>query len=241
MRIEFQPAYVLHTRPYRDTSLLVDFFTPDFGRVSAVARGIRQRKSGKRSLLNPFNRLLVSFQGKQGLKLLTAMEADGVSCFLTGQQLYSGFYLNELLVRLLPELDAHQEIFHAYQHSLQALQSGADLEPLLRIFELHLLQELGYGIDFSCDALSGKAISSDGVYLFDVQTGFYQQSIDVSQEAVGANCRGISGEIILAIGRNDFTQAQTRTAAKQLSRLMLKPLLGSRPLNSRQLFLSSRS
>ena len=241
MRIEFQPAYVLHTRPYRDTSLLVDFFTPDFGRMSAVARGVRQRKGGKRSLLNPFNRLLISLQGKQSLKLLTAMETDGTSCFLTGQQLYSGFYLNELLVRLLPELDAHKQVFYTYQDSLQALQSGADLEPLLRTFELNLLQELGYGIDFSCDALNGKEIFSDCVYQFDVQTGFYQRSAEMNQEAPIDNNRPVfGGDIILAIGRNDFTQAQTRTAAKQLSRLMLKPLLGSRPLNSRQLFVSAR-
>lgn len=242
MRIEFQPAYVLHTRPYRDTSLLVDFFTPDFGRISAVARGVRQRKGGKRSLLNPFNRLLICVQGKQSLKLLTAMEADGASCFLTGQQLYSGFYLNELLVRLLPELDAHQQIFYAYQQSLQALQSGAELEPLLRTFELNLLQELGYGVDFSHDALSDKEISRDCVYQFDVQTGFYQEPAGMNQEGfMDMNRPLFGGDVILAIGRNDFTQPQTRTAAKQLSRLMLKPLLGSRPLNSRQLFLSARS
>ena len=121
MLAEHQPAYVLHTRPYRDTSLLVDFFTPEFGRLSAVVRGVRSGKAPKRNLLNPFSRLLISFQGKSNLKLVTGFEAETPNVHLLEKYLYSGFYLNELLVRLLPELDAHADIFLLYQQSLQAL------------------------------------------------------------------------------------------------------------------------
>lgn len=262
MRIELQTAYVLHTRPYRDTSLLVDFFTPEFGRVAAVARGVRQRKGGKRALLNPFNRLLISWQGKQSLKLLTASEMDGPGCFLAGAQLYSGFYLNELLVRLLPEMDAHARVFFDYQQSLQLLQSGAELEPLLRCFEFNVLQELGYAINFATDAYSGAAISTDEVYRFDSQAGFYLAD---PAEPFGPTPPGsftaalsgatelppveklpslqsvstqvtFSGTDILAIGVRDFSRTETRMAAKRLSRLSLQPLLGAKPLKSRELF-----
>lgn len=245
MRIDLQTAYVLHTRPYRDTSLLVDFFTLEFGRIGAVARGVRQRKGGKRALLNPFTRLLVSLQGKQPLKLLTACEVDGPGCFLVGAQLYSGFYLNELLIRLLPEMDAHAQVFFDYQQSLQLLQGGADLEPLLRCFEFNLLQELGYAIDFFSDAHSGAAISAEGVYQFNSQTGFaLADSVSVENtEACGKLLiqSAFQGVDILAMGLRDFSKAETRLAAKRLSRLCLRPLLGSKPLKSRELFANLRS
>ena len=232
MRIDLQTAYVLHTRPYRDTSLLIDFFTPDYGRIGAVARGVRQRKGGKRSLLNPFCRLLVSLQGRRDLKLMTAAEADGPACHLTGRQLYSGFYLNELLIRLLPEMDAHPHIFYAYQTCLTDLQAGHDLEPLLRKFEFGLLQELGYGINFTTDALSGEPLRADQDYYFDPDSGFYR--VATGMPLPGALL--CAGGAVLAIGDGDFSQAQTRVLAKQVSRVMLKPLLGSRPLKSRELF-----
>lgn len=242
MRIELQPAYILHTRPYRDTSLLVDFLTPEYGRVSAVVRGVRQRKGGKRSLLNPFNQLLISWQGKRELKLLTGVEADGPSCFLAGAQIYSGFYLNELLIRLLPEMDAHPALFYIYQDALSALQANAELEPLLRCFELNLLQELGYAMNFAEDAQTGHKILQEENYRFDAQSGFYHYPLsNVQAKTTGSStvvpC--FSGDIILAIGARDFSQTTTRLAAKRLSRLMLQPLLGSRSLKSRELFMSA--
>lgn len=244
MRIELQTAYVLHTRPYRDTSLLVDFFTPDLGRIGAVARGVRQAKGGKRTLLNPFNCLLISLQGKQDLKLLTALEASGPGYFLTGSQLYSGFYLNELLTRLLPEMDPHTQLFYAYQDCLQQLHSGVELEPLLRNFELNLLAELGYAINFEMDAHTGEKISAEGWYQFDIQTGFYldqflAETKSRHEEQVPNHL--FVGEALLAIASRDFSQAETRMTAKRLSRLMLQPLLGSRPLKSRELFIAPRT
>lgn len=238
MRIELQPAFILHTRPYRDTSLLVDFFTPEYGRIGAVARGVRQGKGNKRVLFNPFMRLLVSLQGKTDLKLLTAIESDGPACHLAGAQLYSGFYLNEILVRLLPEMDAHSSLFFRYQDCLQHLRSGADLEPLLRDFEFAFLQELGYAVDFQTDAHSGEAIVPERHYWFDAQMGFYQVD-PISQH--GAAAPVFDGSTILAMARRNFDAQETRQAAKRLSRLMLQPLLGSRPLRSRELFMSTRS
>lgn len=235
MRIELQPAYVLHSRPYRDTSLLIDFFTPEYGRIAAVARGVRQRKTRTRSLLNPFTRLLISLQGKTELKLLTAVEADNQFFSLHGEQLYSGFYINELLMRVLPEMDAHAYLFQAYQRSLQSLQETQGLEPALRLFELELLTDLGYGVDFERDSESGVVIRPQLDYVFEAHRGFTQNLGRSPPDAFI-----FSGVEILALAQRDFSQDRTRLLAKQLCRQMLKPLLGNKPLNSRNFFLASR-
>jgi DNA repair protein RecO (recombination protein O) len=230
MTAELRPAYILHTRPYRDTSMLVDFLTPEFGRITAVARGVRSRKTPKRNLLNPFTRLLISFQGKTDLKLLTHFETEGAHFPLTAKHLFSGFYLNELLVRLLPELDAHPEIYSLYEQSLQALSAQQDLEPVLRVFEFQLLQELGYGIDFETDAKSGDAISAQVNYCLDPSQGVYVAHADVPLNFQ------FCGAHINAIAQHDFSLPEVKQTAKRISRILLKPLLGSKPLMSRELF-----
>lgn len=237
MRIELKPAYVLHSRPYRDTSLLIDFFMPEYGRLTAVARGVHNRKTRTRSLLNPFTRLLISLQGKSDLKLLTAVEADNYFISLRGEKLYSGIYINELLMRVLPEMDAHESLFRNYEKSLQALQNEQGLEPVLRGFELDLLTELGYGVDFERDAESGAAIQSQLEYFFNAQRGFTQAQ---EQHRFPAPSLVVPGAAILNIAKRNFSDDRTRSVAKQLCRSMLKPLLGNRPLNSRDLFLALR-
>jgi len=230
MTVELQPAYILHTRPYRDTSMLVDFLTPEFGRITAVARGVLSRKTPKRNLLNPFTRLLISFQGKTDLKLLTHFEAEGAHFPLTAKHLFSGFYLNELLVRLLPELDAHPETYRLYERSLQALSAQQDLEPILRNFEFQLLYELGYGIDFEVDAKSGEVISTQASYCLDPAQGIYLAYADVPLNFQ------FCGAHIHAIAQRDFALPEVKQTAKRISRILLKPLLGSKPLMSRELF-----
>lgn len=230
MTAELQPAYILHTRPYRDTSMLVDFLTPEFGRITAVARGVRSRKTPKRNLLNPFTRLLISFQGKTDLKLLTHFETEGEHFTLLAKHLFSGFYLNELLVRLLPEFDAHPEIYSLYEQSLQQLKAQQDLEPILRFFELQLLDELGYGIDFESDAKTGAVITLSSQYCLDVAQGFYLAHTDVPHNFQ------FSGQHIYSIAQRDFTLPEVKQTAKRITRILLKPLLGSKPLASRELF-----
>lgn len=234
MRVDLQPAYILHARPYRDTSLLIDLLTPDFGRVTAVARGVRKNKTPKRQLLNPFSRLLVCWQGKTDMKLLTSFESDNHFLSLMANHLYSGFYLNELLVRLLPEMDSHNGIYHAYEQSLNALQSREEIEPLLRAFEFRLLAELGYGLDFTQDARNDCAILPQGFYECHIQEGFFSAAPDIPENFL------LKGESLLAIERGDYSSPITRLAAKQLTRRLLKPLLGSRPLNSRELFVQHK-
>jgi len=235
MRIELQPAYVLHARPYRDTSLLVDLLSPEYGRVTGVARGVRQAKGNKRQLLNPFQRLLLNWQGKSELKLITTFEADHQPLQLQGNFLYAGFYLNELLVRLLPEHDSLGGLFEAYEFCLEAFQREAPLEPLLRQFEFMLLEGLGYGLDFRRDSRTGRPIRAEGFYCCDIHEGFYEAPPD--SPAVSH----IRGALLLAIAAEDYSEVETLRLGKQLSRLLFKPLLGSRPLKSRDLFRSSQA
>lgn len=230
MRVEDQPAYVLHLRPYRDTSALVDLLTPDYGRLSVVVRGVRKSKSPKRQLLNPFHGLLISFQGEGDLKLLTQFESNQRFFNLHAAYLYSGFYLNELIVRLLPEMDAHNDLFSLYETSIQALHQQEDIEPILRRFEFRLLMELGYAIDLQVDAIQQEPIKSDRFYKCDLERGF----IELFQgEIVSVS---YSGEDLLAIATDNYTQLSTRRTAKQLTRFLLSPLLGKKPLKSRELF-----
>jgi DNA repair protein RecO (recombination protein O) len=174
--------------------------------------------------------LLISFQGKTDLKLLTHFESEGAHFTLTAKHLFSGFYLNELLVRLLPELDAHPEIYSLYEQSLQALSARQDLEPVLRVFEFQLLQELGYGIDFETDAKSGDAISAQVNYCLDPSQGVYVAHADVPLNFQ------FCGAHINAIAQHDFSLPDVKQTAKRISRILLKPLLGSKPLMSRELF-----
>lgn len=235
MRIEFQPAYVLHTRPYRDTSLLVDLLTPDYGRIGAVAKGVRRGKSQRRPLLNPFIAVLVSLAGRSNLKTLTAVEADGPSHRLSGLALYSGFYVNELLVRLLGEQDPNPDIFDDYRWTMQALSAlnGDTPEPLLRQFEWRLLNHLGYGISFTEEADTGDAIAPDALYRFDPESGFIPT---YSSRDPRETPKLFIGADLLACAQADFSSQQTMSTAKRLSRQMLGPLLGVKPLKSREFF-----
>ena len=230
MQTEFQPAYILHTRPYRDTRMLVDMLTPGYGRFTAVARGVRSRKTLKRNLLNPFTCLLISFQGKTDLKLLTNFEAGPLNFNLSEKYLYSGFYINELLMRLLPTLDAHADIFYLYEQTLQYLHGRQEIESVLRKFELCLLASLGYAISFQEDAKSGCPILIEQFYCLDVQQGFFLADVSTP-----ANYQ-ISGQHILSIAEENYREVAVRQTAKRITRLLLKPLIGARPLASRELF-----
>jgi DNA repair protein RecO (recombination protein O) len=158
--IELQPAYVLHTREYRDTSLLVDFLTLDYGLLRVVARGVRGKKSNRRALLQALQPLLVSTSGRGELQTLTAVEAAAPVFQLHGERLFSVLYINEILTRLLQPGQAHPEIYRLYQSSLVALLNNTLIECALRRFEYQLLFELGYGPDLSYDAGNGAPHSA---------------------------------------------------------------------------------
>ncbi len=228
VRVDAQPAYVLHLRAYRDTSAIVDIISRDYGRVSILAKGLKGRAKGRqqwRGALQLGNLLHISWQGRAELKLLTDVQLN--SDFpLRGDALYCTFYINELLERLLQPLDPQAEIFDLYGRCLLGLSSGAALEPTLRRFELALLDALGYGIDFS--GLSG---GSDNRYIYDSEQGFCP-----APASLGDTASSYPADLLMRLALGELDVA-TLPLAKRLSRQALAPLLGERPLQSRKLFL----
>ncbi|ODS23009.1 DNA repair protein RecO [Candidatus Endobugula sertula] len=232
IRIELQPAYILHTRPYRDTSLLVDALTKEYGKISLVARGARKTKNNQRYLLQPFIPLLLSWQGNGVLKTLVGVELRLLAYTLFGNHLYSALYVNELLTYLLSQDDPSPFIYMSYEELLQVLvDTSSRIEPYLRCFEFHLLDELGYGINFVNDADTGEPFDTDKFYFFVQQHGFV--SVD---RHLGMTGRRFSGQDIIGIQKKEFTRLSVCQTAKILSREVFKPLLKGRKLKSRELF-----
>lgn len=220
-----QPAYVLHSRAYRESSALVDFLTPQ-GRLRAVLRGARG-KAG--SLARPFIPLELETRGRGELKNVGRLEAAGIPNLLNGEALFSGLYLNELLIRVLPAEDPHPVIFEHYAMSILALAQGRPLEPILRAFEWRLLDELGYGFALDSD-VQGNAVVSDGLYRLEADSGF----LPIGHWQPGA----FLGSELLAMAEADWSTPGALAAAKRLMRQALAPHLGGRPLVSRELFMT---
>jgi len=225
-RIADEPAYVLHSRPYRETSAIVDLLTRRFGRISAVARGIRGARRGA-GPPRPFGCLSVACSGRTQLLTLNAFDPL-THRWLTGEALYAGLYLNELLLRLLRDDDAHPVLFDGYERTLDALT--VDAEPALRRFERLLLKECGYEITFDYDADTGAAIDAESNYRFVPDVGFQAVDEAVDQRHVFA------GATLYAIDRDDYVAEDVRRAAKQIMRRALAPHLGDRPIGSRALY-----
>lgn len=222
-----QPAFVLHSRAYKETSALVDFLTPQ-GRLRAVLRGARG-KAG--ALARPFVPLEVEFRGRGELKNVTRLEANGIPNLLSGEALFSGLYLNELVIRLLPAEDPHPALFDHYLATLPLLAAGRPLEPLLRAFEWRLLDELGYGFSLDSDIV-GQPVAPDGLYRLLPDSGL---------EPVGSLQPGLfHGADLLAMAEADWSAPGALAAAKRLMRQALAPHLGGRPLVSRELFMNRK-
>lgn len=232
MQTEAEPAFVLHSRPYRETSLLVDLFSRHYGRFRAVARGARGTKKGTK-VLNPYTPMLISWSGKTDLKTLGNVEQSGAPLLLTGDSLYCGFYLNELLIRLLAENDPHEKLFDTYFNVLTKLAGQEPVEPSLRMFEFSLLEEMGYALVLDTDAESGESIIAGREYWFEPTMGFtLKQDIRASSNAPN----WFQGDELLAMGAGDYKARATAVAAKRLIRLALQPHIGDKPLLSRGLF-----
>lgn len=243
VKVDLQPAYVLHSRHYRETSLLVDLLTPDYGRLSVVARGASGPRSGLRYCLQPFRRLAVSWYGKGELKTLKSAEEH--ACIrLEGDALFSGIYLNELLMRLLGGQDGCEQIFILYERVIAAMAQTTQIQPVLRIFELNLLEQLGYAISFPETSAvennsNGQHPSAPRVekYCYDVGGTFIAVH---STAEIGDSARYFTSTELSAISKGDYSDQKIFPAAKRLMRLALAPLLGGRVLNSRKLFIQQR-
>ncbi|MEY4210184.1 MAG: hypothetical protein RLZ92_563 [Pseudomonadota bacterium] len=218
--VYLQPAYILQHRPYRETSLLLEVFTRDFGLISVLAKGVRKEKSKTAGLLLPFSLLQISYLDKNELKLLTNAE------FLEAHDLqrlglYCGFYVNELLQRFLHKHDPNPALFVRYQQCLQALLTDENIEQTLRYFELDLLEQAGYAIELDVDSRSGKPVQTERLYQFEANLGMVEHST------------GIDGRTLLAISERSVLDSVSLNQAKQLLRTLLAQHLQGKPLKSR--------
>lgn len=229
-RIDRQVAYVLHAHPYSETSLVVDIFSREHGRLPLLARGARRPRSAMRGSLMAFAPLELGWFGAGEVKTLAKTEWLGGMPLLSGRCLLLGYYLNELLVKLLPRDDAHPQLFDAYADALRALSSGAEDAPELRRFEQTLLKELGYGLTLDVDASTGAKVANDKEYVYWIERG--------PIERVGAdNTPSILGKTLLDMVADDYSDARTRIESKGLMRQLIAHHLSGKALHSRRVFM----
>ena len=227
---DLHSCFVLHSRPYSNTSLLIEFFSQSEGRIPAIAKGARSRHSKLRGVLQPFVRLLAGFSGRGEVATLMAVEAGDNPVRLSGEALYCGFYLNELLMRLVLRGDPHEGLFSDYQEALAELASGVDMEPCLRRFEMRLLTRLGYGLCLDSDADTGEAVRPDRYYHYEIEKGAVMRAAGSRSDA------DVQGKTLLALARDRELDSVGRRQARHLMRRILSHYLGPRPLKSRELF-----
>lgn len=228
-RQESREAFILHSYPYRETSLLLDVLARGFGRVSMVARSARSPRSVLRGVLLAFQPLALTWFGKGEVRTLARAEWIGGYPRLQGEALMCGFYLNELLLRLLPREDPHDALFARYRDALQQLASRDDSAPALRSFERALLKELGYAMALERDSATGGAIDPAKSYRYDPERGPVEAG-DSDSEAL------VSGRALLDMARDDYTDPLTQQQAKVLMRTLLNHRLEYQPLKSRRVF-----
>ncbi len=227
-RQQLHPAYLLHRRAWSNHGLLLECFTPEAGRFPAIARGVKGTKGGRAGLLQPLSPLLIRWSGRGDVKSLTGCEAAAPALLLTGTRLYCGFYLNELLMRLLPRSDPYPALFSRYAETLSDLASGRPVEPLLRRFEFRLLDELGYGLVLDRNVEDDAPLIGEHRYHYVLERG-------PVPGREGDPCL-VRGSTLLALHHGQDLDPEQLAEARRLSRHVLAHYLGDRPLKSRELF-----
>jgi len=230
MKVNKQTGYVLHSRPYRESSLLVDLFTREFGRLTVLAKGARRLKSSHRGVLQPFTKLLVGWSGKGELPILTQAEALERAIPLKNSRLWCGFYLNELLTRLLHRFEAHSRLFDCYSESLDLL-SGANIsEPVLRVFEKRLLEELGYALELKTEVETGTPVDPNRYYSYVPTQGLVTCRDNTNKEDF------ISGGALLALEQEQLSDPGHLRESKLLMRKVINFYLGGKQLHTRRTY-----
>lgn len=247
-----QPAFVLHNYPYRETSLVLEVFSKQFGRIALVARGARRPRSLMRGLLMAFQPLTLSWFGKHELRTLHSAEWQGGQPQLQGTALLCGFYLNELLLNLLARDDPHEQLFNFYQDTLKKLTQGcdtvSDYAATLRSFEKRLLQELGYALQLVQEADTHAPIVPDVSYQYVFERGAVRDMTlspcgakrDATQKHInGASLASVPvwGKTLLDLAVDDFSDAVSAQQSKQLMRMLLNQHLAGKILHTRELII----
>ena len=228
-KVDGQPAFVLHSYPFRETSLIVEVFSRDFGRVALLARGARRPRSALRGLLLAFQPLELAWAGKGDVQTLMKAEWQGGQPLLTGKALFCGYYLNELLMHLLPREDAHERLFSVYSETLRRFAVTLE-ESDLRRFERAFLQELGYGLTLEADA-KGAPIDAEEYYAYEIERGL------VRLQHPGSSALSISGKTLVDLVREDFSDPRSLLEAKQLMRALIAHYTGGKGLETRKIFM----
>ncbi len=231
-RIHFEAVFLLHARPYRESSQIIEVLSQNHGRVGIVARGSMRPKSRWKSVLRPFQPMRMSWSGRGALQTLGAAESTSQPMQFTGMSLMAGYYMNELLIALLHRSDPHPNLFAHYGAALAKLVDGEMLEPTLRHFELALLAEIGYGLVTDRDAADGQPLCSDRWYEYLADQG------PVPVAAATIDGLAVNGADLMAIGKGIFDRPERLLIAKRLLREKLNWCLGGRPLKTRQVIAS---
>lgn len=227
-RVVLEPAFVIHRRPYSNTSLILEFLTLHYGRVSALARSARGLKSRYKGRLELFFPFLISWSGRTDLKFLGKVELNGMPYLLEGKSLLCGFYLNELILRLLHPDDPDNYLFYHYKNALNQLSKG-DIEASLRSFEKRLLEQLGYGLPLEYDVERNTPFEEDKFYQYIPEQGFL-----LCKKSRELNV--FSGKSLLALRGEIFFNVDLLKEMKRLMRLALGRLLGKNLLKTWELF-----
>ena len=228
-RVDGQPAYVLHSYPFRETSLIVEVFSRDHGRVALLARGARRPRSVLRGLLLAFQPLELGWAGKGEVPTLMKAEWQGGQPLLSGKALFFGYYLNELLLHLLPREDTHASLFAAYAAVLRRFADNLQ-EADLRRFERALLQELGYGLTLTHDA-QGVVIDPDAHYAYEIERG------PVRLVRPGNSALSVRGKTLLDLADDALSDPATQAEAKQMMRALINHHTGGKRLETRKIFM----
>jgi DNA repair protein RecO (recombination protein O) len=227
--VELTAAFVLHHRPYRETSLLVDVLSREYGRVSLVARGQRQQSKRRRNMMQLFQPLWLSWYGQGELLTLTQVEASEAAYRLLGNASLCGLYMNELLYKLLPLQEPEPELFNAYQQALVALQTdNSQQQRTLRLFEKALLSQLGYGLQLEVDVESGQPLKDELQYVYQPDSG--------PRLHRGGSVPVVSGRSLRHLREEQGFDEASLKQIKTLMRTVINYYLGGRPLHSRELF-----
>jgi len=224
------PAFILHRQNYRETSLILDVFSRDYGRINLIAKGVRKNRRQQFSTFELYQRYLISWSARTELGTLTDIESDKQFISLNQHQLFIGFYMNELIIYLLHKHEPHAELFDYYSQALLALASGQNEKTFLRYFEKHLLESLGYGLVLDIDINTGEPIQEKSHYTYEVDSGPVLYNNNNENKLI------ISGKTLLQLKNESLSGEEQLREAKYLCRLIINCYLGNRKLKTRELY-----
>ncbi len=227
-RLMLQHAYVLHSRSFKESSLIIDLFTRDFGRISVIAKGAKNRKRSVIGVLQPFTPILASWVGRGDLYTLTNVELNGTFKYLYGTNLLCGYYVNELVLRFLHKQDPYETLYTVYSDVIQSIKISENVEQTLRRFECTLFQELGYGLNFTVDPDTGTKVDALKKYYFELEHGPVLEQLSKTSFQV-------SGDTLLSLENFSLHDKVTLFESKKLMRYIINYYLEGKPLKTHQL------